>query len=62
MMESLIDKLCDHLPSDRIKLFIESGFDEWEIITLMKGDELIELGFSPQECIAVMVAVNAQAK
>jgi hypothetical protein len=48
MMENLIDKLCDHLTSDRIKLFIESGFDEWEIITLMKGDELIEMGFSPQ--------------
>jgi len=27
MMENLIDKLCDHLTSDRIKLFIESGFD-----------------------------------
>ena len=40
-MEQLIDKLCDHLPPYRIKLFIESGFDEWETVTFMKGDELV---------------------
>jgi hypothetical protein len=61
-MEKLIDKLCDHLPPDRIKLFIESGFDEWETITFMKGEELVEMGFGPEECIVVMVAVNSQAK
>jgi len=36
-MEILVDKLCDHLPTERIKLLIESGFDEWETITYMKG-------------------------
>ncbi len=46
-MEQLIDKLCDHLPIDRIKLLIENGFDEWETITFMKGEELAELGFTP---------------
>jgi hypothetical protein len=37
IMEALVDKLCDHLLTDRIKLLIESGFDEWETITYMKG-------------------------
>lgn len=41
LMENLIDKLCDHLPTERIKLFIESGFDEWDTITFMKGHELV---------------------
>lgn len=61
-MEQLIDKLCDHLPIDRIKLLIENGFDEWETITFMKGEELAELGFTPQECIIIMVAINSQSK
>jgi len=61
-MEALIDKLCDHLSPDRIKLFIENGFDEWETITYMKGTELVELHFTPEECIIVMVAVNSTAK
>lgn len=61
-MQKLIDKLCDHLPADRIKLFIESGFDEWETITFMKGEELAELAFTPEECIIIMVAINSQAK
>jgi|JI6StandDraft_1071083.scaffolds.fasta_scaffold834761_1 hypothetical protein len=61
-MEKLIDKLCDHLNPEKIKLFIESGFDEWETVTFMKGQELPELGFNPEECIVIMVAINSQAK
>jgi len=45
---SLVDKLCDHLPNDRIKLFIDNGFDEWETVTYIKGPELVELGFTAQ--------------
>jgi hypothetical protein len=37
IMENFIDKLCDHLPSERIKVLIDNGFDEWETITYMKG-------------------------
>lgn len=36
-MEAFIDKLCDHLPADRIKLLIDNGFDEWETVTYIKG-------------------------
>jgi hypothetical protein len=36
-MESFVDKLCDHLPSDRIQMLIDNGFDEWETITYLKG-------------------------
>lgn len=61
-MEALIDKLCDHLPPDRIKLLIESGFDEWETVTYMNGSELAEIGYTPEECIIAMVAINANAK
>lgn len=28
----------------------------------MKGEELPELAFTPEECIIIMVAVNSQAK
>ena len=61
-MQRLIDKLCDHLPPDRIKLFIESGFDEWETITFLKGSQLVEIGYSSEQCIITMVAINSQAK
>lgn len=27
LMESLVDKLCDHLTSERIKHLIDNGFD-----------------------------------
>ena len=60
-MEAFIDKLCDHLPTERIKLLVDNGFDEWDTITYMKGDELIDLGFDAQECIVVMVAANSNA-
>lgn len=36
-MEGLIDKLCDHLSIDRVKHLIESGFDDWETISFLKG-------------------------
>jgi len=26
-MMDLVDKLCDHLTNDKIKLFIDNGFD-----------------------------------
>lgn len=61
-MQGLIDKLCDHLSIDRIKLLIESGFDDWETITFLKGSELVELKYTPEECIVIMVAINAHAK
>jgi hypothetical protein len=60
-MEGFVDKLCDHLPAEKIKVLIDSGFDEWETITFMKGDELLDLGFDTQECIVVMVAANSNA-
>lgn len=37
-MESFMDKLCDHMPMERIKLLVDNGFDEWGIVTYMKGD------------------------
>lgn len=37
-MESFIDKLCDHMPMERIKLLVDNGFDEWGTVTYMKGD------------------------
>ena len=27
IMMQLVDKLCDHLPNQHIKLFIDNGFD-----------------------------------
>lgn len=48
IMMSLVDKLCDHLSTERIKLFIDNGFDEWETITYLKGEELVELGYTPE--------------
>jgi hypothetical protein len=27
IMMDLVDKLCDHLTNDKIKLFIDNGFD-----------------------------------
>lgn len=62
MMMSFIDKLGDHLNNEKIKLLIDSGFDEWEIISFMKGDELVELDFSAEECIVFMVSANSTAK
>ena len=47
-MEGLIDKLCDHLSTDKIKIFIENGFDEWDTVTLMNGKELVELGYTAE--------------
>lgn len=38
IMENFIDKLCDHMPMDRVKILIDNGFDEWETITFIKGD------------------------
>lgn len=61
-MESFVDKLCDHLPGQRIKLLIDNGFDEWETISFLKGEELVELGFDTQECIIIMVAANSNCK
>lgn len=62
IMMDLVDKLCDHLPNDRIKLFIDNGFDEWETVTYLKGPELIELGFTSEEIIVIMFAINSNAK
>ena len=60
-MEGFIDKLCDHLPMQRIKLLVDNGFDEWDTITYMKGEELIDLGFDAEQCIVIMVSANATA-
>jgi hypothetical protein len=28
----------------------------------MKGKELVEMGYNPEECIVIMIAVNAHSK
>ncbi len=61
-MMSLIDKLCDHLPNDKIKMLIDNGFDEWETVCLLSGDELVKMGYTSEECIIIMVAVNGTAR
>lgn len=37
IMQVFLDKLCDHLIAQKVKILIDSGFDEWETITFMKG-------------------------
>jgi hypothetical protein len=44
-MNSFVEKLCDHLSMDRVKHFIDNGFDDWETITFMKSEELVDLGY-----------------
>lgn len=44
-MNSFVEKLCDHLSMDRVKHLIDNGFDDWETITFMKGEELVDLGY-----------------
>jgi hypothetical protein len=31
----LIDELCEHIDCSRIKLLIDNGFDDWEILSRM---------------------------
>lgn len=38
IMINLIDKLCDHLSNERVKVLIDHGFDEWETITYIRGN------------------------
>lgn len=40
-MLALIDKLCDHLTNDKVKSLIDHGFDEWDTISYLKGEELV---------------------
>lgn len=61
-MNSFVEKLCDHLSMDRVKHLIDNGFDDWETITFMKGEELVDLGYGSQECLMIMVSANATAK
>lgn len=61
-MISLIDKLCDHLSNDKVKILIDNGFDEWQTMTYIGAKELIDMGFDAQESIIIMVAINANAK
>lgn len=57
-----MDKLCDNLPSERVKMFIDNGFDEWETVTYLKGHELIDIGFDAEECLIILITINNNAK